>query len=151
MRAAVRERGFTLVELMVVLAIVGMASVAVVLNIPGSEDTARAEAERFGARLLAVRDRALFAGRPAAAVVDAAGYRFEEQLRGEWTPIADPPLGPERWDEDLTVHLPDEAALRIRFDAVGLSSPARIEVQGGTRTVDVTVSAGGEVRIDASG
>ena len=41
-----RERGFTLVELMVVLAIMALAATAVVLTIPGEERSVRSEADR---------------------------------------------------------------------------------------------------------
>ena len=46
--------GFTLVELMVVLAIMALAATAVVLTIPGEERTVRSEADR----LAALRDEA---------------------------------------------------------------------------------------------
>src|SRR3546814_6784680 len=42
--------GFTLVELMVVLAIMALAATAVVLTIPGEERAVRSEADRLAAR-----------------------------------------------------------------------------------------------------
>ena len=51
-------RGFTLVELMVVLALVGLAAAAVVLTMPPPDGGTRSEATRFAARVAALRDRA---------------------------------------------------------------------------------------------
>jgi|TARA_R100000501_G_scaffold13654_4_gene24981 general secretion pathway protein H len=143
------QSGFTLVELMVVLAIMGVASAAVVMSIPGDEEGARADAEQFGARLIAVRDRALFSGRETAALVDTDGYRFEERIGGQWVPIRDAPLDAERWDRNIAVDIGGEGAARIRFDAVGLAEPAAIALTGGTRRLAVNVSAAGNVTIDA--
>ena len=45
------ERGFTLVELMVVIFIIGIASAAVVMTVRSPERNVRDEAERFAARV----------------------------------------------------------------------------------------------------
>src|SRR3546814_20686015 len=66
-RVAVRDLkslGFTLVELMVVLVILGLASAAVVMTIPDPGGGLRADMQRFAARLSAARDRAIVAARP---------------------------------------------------------------------------------------
>ena len=53
------QSGFTLVELMVALALMALAATAVILTIrPGSGD-AQAQAARFAARAAAIRDRAV--------------------------------------------------------------------------------------------
>ena len=51
-----RRNGFTLVELMVVLFIIGLAATAVVLAVPEQGGSLQAEAERFAARAKAARD-----------------------------------------------------------------------------------------------
>ena len=68
------ERGFTLVELMVVLVIIGLATAAVMLAIPDQGGSLQAEAERFAARAKAARDSAIVESRPAALIVGPAGY-----------------------------------------------------------------------------
>jgi len=66
------EAGFTLVEIMVVLTIVGLTAAVAALALPDGGAAARQEAERLGARLLAARDHALFTQSETAAVIDAA-------------------------------------------------------------------------------
>src|SRR5690606_30071026 len=74
------EAGFTLVELMLVLAIMGLAAATVMLTLPDSQRGARDEADRLAARLAAVRDLAVIEGRGTAAVISASGYGFERRM-----------------------------------------------------------------------
>src|SRR3546814_12322448 len=76
--------GFTLVELMVVLVIVGLMGVAVVLTAPGDANTLAREADTLAARLLRAREEAILTTRPVQVVVDARGYSFERQSFGQW-------------------------------------------------------------------
>src|SRR4051812_10272559 len=87
MRAQVagkRRNGFTLVELMVVLVILGLATAAVVLSMPEQGGSVEAEAERFAARAKAARDEAIVQSRPVALTVDDGGYGFAQRRGGEW-------------------------------------------------------------------
>jgi len=75
-----RQSGFTLIEIMVVVIIIAVMSVAVVSSIGGNNDrAARLQANRFIAVVNEVRDEAIIAGDNFALIVDdAAGtYRFE--------------------------------------------------------------------------
>ena len=63
------ERGFTLVELMVVVAILAVASAAVIVTMPDPRGDLQGEAERLAARAGAARDLAIVEGRSTALVV----------------------------------------------------------------------------------
>ncbi len=139
--------GFTLVELMVVLAIIGISAAVVVLMLPGADAAARTDAERLASRLLAARDHALFSGRQTAAVVDARGYRFEENAGGEWTTLMEAPLKAGIWDQRVTVSSTAPFPLRIRFDSVGTADTAALNLASGGETVTVSVPASGEARL----
>ena len=80
-------RGFTLVELMVVLTILALAATAVVLTIPGEERSVRSEADRLAARLAAARDVAVVEGRSVAVNFAPSGYGFERRIDGAWAPL----------------------------------------------------------------
>ena len=76
--------GFTLVELLVVLVIIGLISAAVVLGMPDPRGSLRGEAQRFAARAEAARERAVMDNRPVALVLKDGGYGFERRTGGEW-------------------------------------------------------------------
>jgi general secretion pathway protein H len=136
--------GFTLVELMVVLAIVGLMTTVIAVNLATTEDAVRSEAERFGARLLAARDNAILTNRETAAVVDARGYNFVERDGKGWRPLDEAPLVATRWRDGTTA-----TASRVAFDSVGLAEPVSVVLASSDSRATVAVSASGEVRVDA--
>ena len=79
-----RQNGLTLVELLVVLVILGLAASVVLMNAPPSRPAAKAEAEMFAARLQLAREEALFNGAIVRAVVDGGGYVFERKRADGW-------------------------------------------------------------------
>ena len=65
--------GFTLVELMMTVAIIAMAGAAVVMVAPDPRPAVGAEAERFAARLASARDEAVLTNRPIAVETTTSG------------------------------------------------------------------------------
>lgn len=116
-----REAGITLVEVLVVLAIVGLMTGASVigLGVLGRGDRPEAEARRLAQRLDLAADEVLVTSRPLALLWDARGYRFAgwDAGSGDWT-AAPPPALAGRHD------LP--AALRLAMGERGDEIPVRI-------------------------
>lgn len=141
------SRGFTLVELMVVLAILALAATAVVLTIPGDARTVRGEADRLAARLAAARDVAVIEGRSVAVNFAPSGYGFERRIEGAWQPLPGRAFEQRNWPGDVRfVAGGGQAAARIVFDRVGTSpTPQAILLTGGDVREVVRVSATGEV------
>lgn len=83
--SADRQRGLTLVELLVVIVILALASSVVLLNAPPSRPEVRDDAERFAARLQLVMDEAVATGAVMRIAIDAKGYKFERLKAGEWS------------------------------------------------------------------
>ena len=139
--------GFTLVELMVVLAIMALAATAVVLTIPGEERTVRSEADRLAARLAAARDIAVIEGRSVAVNFAPSGYGFERRISGEWQPLPGRAFEQRNWPGDVRFAAGDgQGAARILFDRVGISpTPQAVVLTGGDAREIVRVSATGEV------
>lgn len=97
------QAGFTLVELMVVLAIMGLAAAAVVLTMPSQDQNMRQEADRLAVRLAAVRDLAVVEGRGTAAVISPSGYWFEQRTRGEWQMLHGRAFAQHDWPQDIRI------------------------------------------------
>jgi general secretion pathway protein H len=142
---AIGERGFTLVELMAVLAILSLATATVMLVIPSGRGSVVADAEKLAARIALVRDEAIISARPMAVVVDSDGYRFEEKRAGEWVQARGKGLSPKLWDngQGLT-----SASIRVAFDATG--TPDRdtvIPLAQKDVSANVTIESNGQVRV----
>lgn len=140
--------GFTLVELMVVIAIIGVAAGAVVLSMPDPRPTLAVEAERFAARLTLAREEAVMTNRPVALRADAAGYGFEsfesfESFDGAvWTPLTGV-LAPKAWGEGVAVAAPARAVL----DPTGGADAASVRLEREGQAVTVAIDGAGEVTI----
>lgn len=142
-----RPNGFTLVELMVVLAILALAAAAVVLTIPGEEQHVRSEADRLAARLAAARDIAVIEGRSVAVDLAPSGYGFARRIDGAWEPLPGRAFERRSWPSDVRVAAGGgQGVARILFDRVGTSpTPQAVVLSGGDAREVVRVSAAGEV------
>lgn len=87
----------TLVEMLVVLAIVGVAAGMVVLSVGAGQGPAAAqtEANRLADRLRLAVDEALIAGRPVTLRMNATGYEFQAAgaPAGDWAARHELPSG----------------------------------------------------------
>jgi general secretion pathway protein H len=140
-----RDSGFTLVELMVVVAILAVLSTVVIVNMPDPRGDLRAEAERLAARTAAVRDAAIVEGRSTALVVGPTGYGFSRRQGGQWVPITSKPLGQQPWGEGVAALAPDPA--RIAFDSTGLAEPASVTLVRDAARVSMIVGADGSIDV----
>ena len=147
---AERRAGFTLVELMVVVTIIGLMSGLVVLSLPDSRPSLSMEAERFGARLLRAREEAVMSGRGVEVAVTPQGYDFTQSRSGERRPLTDGPFGPERWEPDTEVSGGEESRRSsVAFDPTGSADPVEFALQRKGERTRVTVDSAGEVRVHA--
>jgi len=138
--------GFTLVELMVVLVIVGLTAAAVVLAMPDPRGALRGEALRLAARADAARERAMMDNRPVALVLKDGGYGFEWRREGEWRPVGERPFIEQRWSEGTRAAM-EGGESRIVFDSTGFAEPARIRLIRGKEEAQVEVTDGGRIHV----
>ncbi len=154
------RNGFSLVELLVVVFVMGLLAGAVVLSLPGDSRVLRDEAERFAARTVAARDEAISSARPVALVVGSAGYYFEARSDGGWQPLDPGRFGLVSWKDGTAASVAGAAGdgatpgaaerQRLVFDPVGLaSSEGRLSLRRGGETLTVEITRDGTVRLNA--
>lgn len=142
-----KRNGFSLVEMMVVLMVMGLLAGVAVLTLPGDERKLRGEAERFAARTLAARDEAIIGARPISVVVSEQGYYFERRSDGRWQALPGRGFDLTPWDNATTV---SAGRKRVVFDSLGLASgDAAVRLGRGDQALIVQISRDGKVTLDA--
>lgn len=140
--------GFTLVELMVVLFLIGLAATAVVMTVGATSRNAGSQAEQFAARVAALRDRAVVESRSFAFWVRPSGYGFEKREGGLWQPIDAKPFQTTDWRAPLSANMQGAGVIRIAFDANGLpSAPMDMTLSGGATPLQIKLDAAGSVNV----
>jgi general secretion pathway protein H len=142
-------RGVTLVELLVVVAVIATAVGAVVLALPDPRGALSDEAETLAARLSAARDSAILARRSVAVRFDEQGYAVERREPAGWVAMPGRAFAARDWPPGVTVELTPPGQARVRFDATGLATPATVQLLRDGMAVAVTVDPAGEVSVDA--
>jgi general secretion pathway protein H len=146
----VTRNGFTLVELMVVIAVMGLLAGVVVMTagMPGGGPAD--SATRFAGRLAAARDQAIVTGQPISAWVTSSGYGFARFHRGHWEAMAEKPFDGGDWKEGTSVAIESESGrLRVRFDSLGMADrPVVLRLSRDDRTAVVRIAANGDIAVD---
>ncbi len=159
------DEGFTLIELMVVLFIIGLVAGAVVLSLPGDSAALSEDADRFAARVAAARDEAVVSARPIAVWIAPSGYGFDARQDRQWVPLNARTLANRDWKPGTVARIEGEAAevaappgtdpsaaaaapsrARFWFDSTGLPNAAvEVVLSRGANSDRIIISATGEV------
>ncbi len=154
------ERGFSLVEMLIVLFVMALLAGIAVLGFPDDRAALRRGAERFAARTLAARDEAIVTGAPVAVIVGPAGYYFERRLGGRWQPLDGRALAASEWPDGASAALALGGAAgggapgnaRLVFDPLGLAGDeARISLSRGDEGIAVRIARDGSVTVVEGG
>nr|WP_229301021.1 type II secretion system minor pseudopilin GspH [Stenotrophomonas maltophilia] len=141
-------RGFTLLELMVVLVIIGICTAGIGLGLGSLLDPARQlrqEAERLAQRLQVARDEARIDGRPLRWQSDAKGYRFSRREGGRWVTVErDDLLRPQQWQAAGIAVVP-ASAIELSPEWIGTAWELGLSLEG--RTLRLRDDGSGQLQV----
>lgn len=141
------EHGYTLVELMIVIVLIGLATAVVVWALPDPRGRLADEAERFAGRAKAAHDLAIAGSRPVSLWVSPAGYGFDERRGGAWVAIGDKPLRVAQWGQGTRAQV-GGGRERVIFDPTGLvDHPLAVRLDRDNATTAITIAGDGAVKV----
>lgn len=143
-----KRNGFTLVELLIVLFIIGLLTSVVAFSIPDDQGELEENAQVFAARISALRDNAILQSRPMAVDISPTGYGFLQRRAGEWQPLEDKPFRTTRFSGGVTAAVETDKTLRIAFESTGLAPDATsIILRRGDNSRAISITPMGEVKL----
>ena len=145
-----KQQGFTLIELMVVLVIIGIASAAVSLTIkPAPLHLLRKDADRLSQLLQVAQAEARADGRPISLRTDAKGFRFNRRSDdglGVEVFQGDDQLRPRLW-ESTPMQITLEPRQTLVLNAEWINPPVRVVLSDGQHSISLQRDAAGLMRV----
>lgn len=151
------QSGFTLLEIMVVLALIAISVTFVVLNLQRDTDgAAKLEARRFAGLIEQARSESILSGRPYAVRVDPdhRTYTFLTHQK-QWSPVKDDDVfRPRTFPQDLKISFdstggPEAAGDLLVIEGLGEITPFVLTIRGDTRLYKVSIDDGQNVVVSS--
>jgi len=95
------NQGFSLIEIMIVVLIIGISASMAVLYIDNSDDRLKSEAKRLFSMTQLVRDDAIMTGQSLAMIVDSTNYYFSRLEKGKWVQLISKPYKKIKMSDDI--------------------------------------------------
>jgi general secretion pathway protein H len=155
-RALRKASGFTLVELMVVMVIIGLTLGLVTLNaVPSPRQDLQKEAQRIALLLQLARDEAIVRNRLVTFEADSERYHFLVRNETRWDPLPGDDLLRERTFKNAPLQLlldPTSAGtvnpLRITFGREPVDKPFVLTLVSGDNSVGIRADGVGHFTVE---
>lgn len=147
---ATNQAGYSLVEVMVVLAVVALLAGAAALMLPSGTPAAQRAADRLALDLMRAEHAAITSGDFIGLDVTGEGYAFTRFDGEAWQSGAPGGLRAVRLGDEVRLLTEVEGAPAYWFDPTGVNTEARFVLDDGEHRVTVAF-ANGEVRIEGEG
>lgn len=155
-------RGFSLIEIMVVLVIVGLLASTVVLTLPDGKAATSEQVNRFAARVAMVAQESIVTNTTMGLAISGEGYAFYKYKDGRWSELKnDRVFGRENWNAAATISIERDGGRltratenapfspAIRFESTGLSTPFSLSFSAGDEKYRVIGDGRGHAEVKA--
>ncbi len=152
-KIARKDAGFTLIEMMMVLLIIGVMSTAVLLTIPDKKPKAQDFTETLVRNLNLAAQTSLLSGQPAAFGLTRDGYVIYAYKDEAWAQD-----DVQSWPDNVSIRfekdnrrleLPRKALPVIIFEPTGQSDVFRLTLRHGDQNFDLHSAGDGRIKIGA--
>ncbi|QLB63928.1 type II secretion system protein GspH [Paraburkholderia caribensis] len=148
-----RQRGFTLLEMLVVLVIAGLLVSLASLSLTRNPRTdLNEEAQRLALLFESAGDEAQVRARPVSWLPLDGGFRFDVHTSDGWRPLRDDLLGPRRWEggvTGVTIEYPgsDTHSDRIVFGTESIDTPVQVTLFSAAGRVTIIGTGNGRYEV----
>jgi len=152
----IKQAGFTLVEVLMSLLIVGLMTGLVVLNLPESEDPVETQAKLLVTRLQTASQTSMISNQAIGIEFTDDGYRAVRFIGDEWETIerfeydmdSVPIVEITRNDEKIDLEKAQESGIPvIRYDSTGLATPFELSIDVYGTEIRIEGGADGSVKL----
>lgn len=145
-----QEGGFTLVEVLMVVFIIGLSAGLVVLTLPSRDSAQLTAAKSFVQDIQRVQDVAVLSGRPTGIRLSERGYDIVEWRNEVWSTSA----GGRTFPASTRIEIRDDLVARpddwpqLVFDPTTVNTAMSFRIRGRSERIDILVDEAGEVQIE---
>lgn len=149
-----KEAGFTLIEVLCVLVMIGLLSGVVVMNMPSKKTAAQIQTENIVKGVNGLVQDGLISGEIRALGFSETDYAFYQYdgvnfnilKQGAWTDEVSPSLSLDK----RRIALPEDLSPQIIFEPTGINTAFRLNLSGRIESFDIFSAGDGRVEMAKS-